>query len=57
MSLKSLLFAFAGSCAAFGVLALTQGHPAQAQPVPNPNAAMEALVARLNADDVEIAAL
>lgn len=58
MSLKSLLFAFAGSCAAFGVLALMQGHPAQAQnPAPSPNAAVDALIARLNADDVEIAAL
>lgn len=56
--LKFLLFAFTGSCAAFGVLALTQGHPAQAQnPAPNPNAAVDALITRLNADDVEIAAL
>ena len=63
MSLKSLLLAFTGFCAAFGVLALMLGHPAQAQnPVPNPNAAnlnaaMDTLLARLNADDVEIAAL
>jgi len=55
---KSLLCAFSGFCAAFGVLALTQGHPAQAQnPVPNPSAGMQALAARLNADEVEIAAL
>lgn len=55
---KSLLFALIGFSAAFGALALTQGHPAQAQNLaPNPNAVMEALVARLNADDAEIAAL